>query len=190
MQKSDSIANLAAALAKLQADLRGAEKNASNPHFRSDFANLESVWDSIRAGLSKNGLSVSQVMGVNVGDPILTTVLMHSSGEWLSGEQMLMPLKMDPQSIGSAITYARRYGLAAIVGQIQTDDDGEESHGRGNNADESKQPPSGAKQSTNAPATKSPSKATMCCGKPMKVSKYNPNELYCFECKSKQPVVG
>lgn len=148
MRRSEVTAEIAKALSLVQKELRGAEKNAENPHFRAGFANLESVWDSIRGPLAANNLSVSQLMGISAtGQPTLITMLMHSSGEWISGEQLLLPIKQDPQALGSAITYARRYGLAAIIGQIQTDDDGEDSVGRG----KAPKPPATPPQSPKAP---------------------------------------
>lgn len=126
MKHSETIGKLAEALSKAQAKLRGAEKDGRNPHFKSDFATLESVWNSVRDALSENGLSVVQPLGMNAdGNPTLTTMLMHSSGEWISGERALHASRIDPQSIGSALSYARRYDLCAMVGQTQSDDDSE-----------------------------------------------------------------
>lgn len=131
MQKSDSIANLAAALSQVQGKLNGAVKDSVNPFFKSKYANLEGVWESIRAPMAEHGLSVSQLPGMlATGQPTLTTMLMHKSGEWISTEQALFPLKQEPQGIAAAITYARRSALSAIVGQVESEDDGEEAHGR------------------------------------------------------------
>lgn len=139
MKMSTEIKDLATALAKAQGSLKAAEKDGKNPHFKSSFATLESVWDSIRKALSENGLSVSQPFDISAdGQLILTTVLMHSSGQWISGSRILNPVKNDPQSVGSALTYARRYDLCAMVGQVQGDDDAESAQGRGEGKDNGK----------------------------------------------------
>ena len=118
MRRSETIAELAAALAKAQGEIRGAEKDRENPHFRSQYATLDSVWKACRAALSANGLSVAQ--GID-GDA-LVTLLAHSSGQWYES-RLPVALPADPQKAGSAITYLRRYSLAAMVGVAPTDDD-------------------------------------------------------------------
>lgn len=124
MIKSDSIKELATALSKAQYQFDGAAKNAKNPHFKSDFANLESIWEAISEPLHDNGLSIIQTSDVIDGIMVLETTLAHSSGEWISGRYLLNPSKNDPQGLGGAVTYARRYSLAAIFGVYQVDDDG------------------------------------------------------------------
>ena len=126
MRTSDSITNLAKALSEVQAELHPAIKDSDNPFFKSKYADLESVWDSCRALLSKNGLSVTQFPGMYCGidkSMSLTTILMHSSGEYIEHEMSLPVNKTDPQGAGSALTYMRRYSLAAVVGIVQADDD-------------------------------------------------------------------
>lgn len=122
---SQNIADLAAALAKAQAEIEGAKKDSQNPFFKSKYADLESVWDSCRVAITKNGLSVAQQCMVVDKENLLVTTLMHSSGQWIRGVQAISPKDNSPQAIGSAITYARRYGLAAMLGIYQTDDDAE-----------------------------------------------------------------
>jgi len=127
--KSENINELAAALAKAQSKIIGALKDSSNPFFKSSYADLASVWDAIRGPLSENGLAVSQCIGIHDGPngeicEILQTTLMHSSGQWIDSFALVKPVKNDPQSQGSAITYMRRYALAAITGCPQIDDDG------------------------------------------------------------------
>lgn len=126
MEKSESIAELSKALCGVQKELKSATKDSENPYFKSTYASLISVWDAIRALLAKNGLSVSQLTsGVDDSSVIIETMLMHTSGEWICGS-LYMPLtKKDPQAVGSAITYGRRYGLSAIIGVCQDDDDAE-----------------------------------------------------------------
>lgn len=128
--KSETIGELAKALAKAQSEIKGAIKDSENPFFKSKYADLESVWDACREPLTKHGLSVVQSFGFEGAVSFLETTLLHESGEWISGRQVLMPVKNDPQSFGSASTYNRRYGLAAIVGIIQTDDDAETAQAR------------------------------------------------------------
>lgn len=116
---------LAAALCKAQSQIKGAIKDSKNPHFKSDYADLESVWDACREALNTNGLSVAQV-GAEApqGHIAIKTILLHESGEYIDGVMTLPMVKNDPQAAGSAITYARRYSLAAMVGVVQVDDDG------------------------------------------------------------------
>jgi hypothetical protein len=125
--QSDEIDVLATALGAMQSEVLTAKKDTTNPFFKSKYADLESCWDAIREALGGNGLSITQTMGYVVcGEQLVTTLkttLMHSSGQWIQGEMPLFLPKMDAQAQGSAITYARRYGLAAITGLVQVDDD-------------------------------------------------------------------
>lgn len=125
MNRSDTINELGAALAKAQASIRGAVKDSTNPHFRSSYADLASVWDACRAALTANSIAVVQGPASQDGQVVtVTTMLVHSSGQWVSSDLTMKPTKPDPQGLGSAITYARRYGLAAMVGVAPEDDDG------------------------------------------------------------------
>lgn len=122
MSKSESIAALAGALAKAQGKIMGAKKDSLNPHFKTKYANLASVWEACRAPLSENGLSVVQTVG-DLGTGLsITTTLLHSSGEWIEGYSVF-PVSGDIQKYGSVITYARRFTLAALVGVAPDDDD-------------------------------------------------------------------
>lgn len=128
MQRSESIAALAAALAKAQGELRPAPKDAENPHFRSRYADLPAIWEACRGPLARNGLSIVQ-MPADTGDGerlALTTMLMHESGEWIS-ETFSVSLIAGKGSLlhamGSALTYLRRYALAAFAGVVADDDD-------------------------------------------------------------------
>lgn len=123
---SSEIGELAKALAAAQGEMTAAAKDASNPHFKSRYATLASVWDAIRGPLSRNGLSVSQVLETPDAGPgvIVRTMLLHSSGQWIASRYVMpIPDKLTPQAVGSAITYARRYALSAIVGIAPDDDD-------------------------------------------------------------------
>ena len=115
---------LAAALVKAQGQIEGAKKDSKNPHFKSSYADLASVWDACRTALQANGFSVVQYGDVVEGQHVLMTLLLHESGDSIKGCTPLLNGKGDMQGLGSAITYARRYGLAAIVGVCPEDDDG------------------------------------------------------------------
>ena len=121
--KSESINELAAALAKAQGEMAYAAKDRENPHFKSSYATLASVWEACRGPLSKHGLSVTQLASSEQGFAAVTTILMHSSGQWVQSETRVPTTKNDAQGVGSAITYARRYALSAIVGIAPDDDD-------------------------------------------------------------------
>lgn len=123
-----------AALAKAQGEIRNAAKDALNPHFKSRYADLASIAEACRAPLAKNGISVVQ-MPTNGGNAIkVTTLLGHASGQWMSSTISVSQTKLDPQAIGSAITYLRRYSLAAMAGVAPgDDDDGEAAMGRTSN---------------------------------------------------------
>jgi len=127
MNQSDSIANLAKALSIVQGKLTYAKKDSKNPFFKSNYADLESVWDACRDLLSSNGLAVSQFPGLYSDldkSMSLITMLTHESGEWISQEMSVPMSKVDAQGAGSCISYMRRYALAAVVGVVQSDDDG------------------------------------------------------------------
>jgi len=125
MPQSDSIKELATALSKVQGELSYAKKDSANPFFKSRYADLESVWDACRSLLARNGLSVIQMPGNYFeGRMWLVTKLCHTSGEWIEQEMSVPVPKADPQGAGSALTYMRRYALAAFIGVVQADDDG------------------------------------------------------------------
>jgi hypothetical protein len=125
MTHSDAINELAEALAKAQAKVKGAAKDSTNPHFRNSYADLASVWDACRDALTSNRLSVVQTTEPSDGTIVTVyTTLLHASGQWMRGALTMKPQKVDPQGIGSCITYARRYALAAMVGVAPEEDDG------------------------------------------------------------------
>lgn len=128
MNKSDSINELAAALCRAQSKIKGAAEDSTNPHFKSKYASLQAYIDSARNPLSENGLSVTQLLIDNNCEQMnlltLETVLMHSSGQWISSTFSIPVTKQDAQGFGSACTYARRYAYAAIIGIAPIDDDG------------------------------------------------------------------
>ena len=124
MNHSESIAKLATALSIVQGKLSHAKKYSANPFFKSKYADLESVWDACRSLLAENGLCVMQFPGEFLeGCMSLDTILAHSSGEYIKQTMEVPVTKLDPQGVGSALTYMRRYALAAVVGVVQADDD-------------------------------------------------------------------
>lgn len=124
MTKSESIKNLAIALNKAQAAMSGAKKSAANPFFKSKYANLEEVIACIKEPFADNGLSFMQ-FPITLDDRAgVETIVMHESGEWISGSFMLKPTKLDPQGQGSSFSYAKRYALQSILGIPSEDDDG------------------------------------------------------------------
>lgn len=129
MNQSESINELATALAKAQGEIRNAPKDSTNPHYKAKYADLASVWNVAREPLSKHGLSVIQLTGGGPTAITITTRLMHSSGQWVESCLSMEPVsrqpgqKITPQDVGSCITYARRYGLSAMVGVAPDDDD-------------------------------------------------------------------
>ena len=142
MQKSESIKHIAAALNNAQAEMSGAKKGANNPFFKSKYADMNSVVDAVRIPFCNNGLSYSQFPIMQDNKVGVETILMHESGEWMSDILVLPMVKQDPQSAGSAITYAKRYALQSIAGIPSEDDDG-------NAASNQKQPAKQSSQNVN-----------------------------------------
>jgi hypothetical protein len=119
---SESINELAKALALAQGEIRGASEDKVNPHFKSSYASLASVWDACRLPLSKNGLSIIQNPDMINGDLYLVTMLLHSSGQWMKSTIPVSNPKGTPHALGSSLTYMRRYSLSAMVGVAPGDD--------------------------------------------------------------------
>lgn len=127
MKKSESIIELAKALAKFQSEIKDPSKSGKANYGK--YVTLDELLESIRPVLSQNGLSFLQFPGGDGQLITITTVLLHSSGEWIESEPFtLKSQKVDPQGAGSAVTYGRRYSLSAILGVAwDTDDDGQAS---------------------------------------------------------------
>lgn len=140
MKHSDSITALAAALVKAQAEMPSIAKDATNPAFRSKFASLDGIVSTVRPVLAKHGLALVQGGAMPHTDENsavkafhVETMLVHTSGEWLSNA-VLIPLgKQDPQGAGSALTYGRRYSLAALL-SLATDEDDDANSAQPSNA--------------------------------------------------------
>ncbi len=134
IEKSESVAKLAAALAVAQGKFPAAKFDATNAFLKNKYASLGSIIEAAKPILAENGLSVSQLM-IGGGDHIgVSTVLLHSSGEWIEST-VVMPIndekgKSAAQAAGSVVTYLRRYALASILGIYADDDtDGQQASG-------------------------------------------------------------
>lgn len=143
MRTSEQINEIAAALAKAQLGVKSALKDSFNPGFKSKYADLSAVKDAIGDCLSKNDIAVIQAHGIlDTGQVVLSTRLMHKSGQWVESQYLIKPIKEDPQGYASATTYARRISLASMVGVVaDEDDDGNAASQRGPVRDESAEDP-------------------------------------------------
>jgi len=117
------IGELAKALSAAQGQLSTAKKKSTNPHFKSKFADLSEVWEACRAALSKNKIAVIQCPQFSEKCDYLETTLVHESGEYMVSRMVLKNAKGDMQGLGSSISYAKRYSLAAMVGVTSEDED-------------------------------------------------------------------
>lgn len=125
MKTSESIKEIAPALVKAQLEIKAAVKDATNPFFKNKYADLASVIEAVRTPLNKAGICFLQPVSATESGVAVETILLHTSGEWLS-ETLVMPVnKQDAQAVGSATTYGRRYGLQSFTGVPSEDDDGE-----------------------------------------------------------------
>lgn len=124
MNKSESIKEIATALAKFQGEVKNPNNTAVNPFLKNKYAPLNEILNVVRPILSKNGLSIVQDSSVQDGKVIITTYIFHTSGEWIESSPLtLTPEKLTPQGVGSVITYGRRYALSALLGISSEDDD-------------------------------------------------------------------
>jgi hypothetical protein len=135
--KSESLAKLAPALVKAQKSMGAALKDSKNPFFKSKYADLNAIIDAAIPSLNEQGIAVLQTPQLiqsfdgSKATPVIQTVLLHESGEFIAGNSEIVAAKSnDPQAAGSATTYARRYGLQAMVTLKAEDDDGEGAMGR------------------------------------------------------------
>ncbi len=190
MNKSENITNFAVAMAKAQGDIGKAHKDCENPFYHSTYADLSAVADACMSALNENGISVLQPFEMVDNKLELETVFLHESGEWVSSKLILHPdiplyiktaygepvpapkdLKPTPQAVGSALTYGRRYMLAAMAGVAPSDDDGNLA--------------SGTKEEQRSQSNNKASKEMTCpkCGKAENVrkSKFKEGEFYCFD---------
>lgn len=132
MNKSESIANLAKALSAFQAEVPNPKNTANNPFFKSKYAPLCDVLTLVRPLLTKHGLSIVQFPSGSGDNITITTSLLHSSGEWIEGDPLILKAdKATAQGAGSAISYGRRYSVSAVLG-ISSEDDDDGNHATGN----------------------------------------------------------
>jgi hypothetical protein len=125
MTTSEQINEIAGALAKAQGEMAPAIKDAVNPAFRSKYADLAAVWAACCPALTKHGIAAVQDASLCDRGVSVTTRLMHASGQWMEFGPLTVPMgKQDAHGVGSATTYARRYGLSAALGIVADDDDG------------------------------------------------------------------
>lgn len=129
MKSSEDIGELAAALCKAQAAMGAVKKGSDNPFYKSSYADINAVIETIKESLNKNGISylqppkVTEVAGEKV--TVIETILLHTSGQYISSEtEVKAKDNNDPQKYGAGITYARRFGLQSLVGLPAEDDDG------------------------------------------------------------------
>lgn len=123
MEMSESIVDLAKALTVLQGQLKTVPKDKVNPVHKSKYADLSAIWEMCRKPLADNGLGLVQTTEIAENNVILETTLLHSSGQWLRGKLSLNPAKLDPQGVGSSMTYGRRYAMCALLGIAADEDD-------------------------------------------------------------------
>ena len=122
MERSESITKLTMALVKFQGQMLKVGKDSINPHFKNKYASLSTIIEATQKPLADVGLAVVQMPS---GENCLTTMLIHESGEFISETYKMTPQRNDPQGLGSAITYQRRYALGAVLNlNIDEDDDG------------------------------------------------------------------
>jgi len=126
MITSDSIKAIAEALLTAQKEIKHAIEDSENSHYKQSYATINSVIEAIKKPLNNAGIVFMQTPSLsNDGKLHLTTRLLHSSGEWIQDTAVCPLQKNDPQGLGSAITYLRRYSLSSIIGLYSADDDGE-----------------------------------------------------------------
>jgi len=153
INKSEQISNLAAALLKAQQDIGVALKTATNPYFKSNYANLQVVIEAVKEPLNKHGISFLQAVDNGTEKdslPVIDTILLHESGQYLSTRTPVFCAKPnDPQAFGSGITYSKRYALQALLGLPTDDDDGNAATSRnGDNSKDAKTPPKPTEDAT------------------------------------------
>ena len=172
MKTSDTITKIIPALLECQKKIETVTKGAENPFFKSKYADINSLIEACKTILNNNGIIVLQPVN---GDRVETN-LIHTSGEWISSStKIVSKTENNPQDQGSAITYARRYGLQSMLFMMAEDDDGEKA------TDHKITSPSPLKQTINDGVVREPIK-TNCskCGTELKTS--SSGKLYCPKC--------
>lgn len=124
MKTSESINELAKALSAFQGEVKQPEKDAVNPHFRNKYVTLDGIVKAIQAVAPKHGLSFIQIPTTNEQGVAVSTVILHTSGQYIEFEPMTMPVeRKNAQGVGSSLTYCKRYSLAAAFGIVSDEDD-------------------------------------------------------------------
>jgi len=137
MKTSESLKEIFTAISLAQGEFRPAKKDATNPFFKSKYADFEDVVNAVRPSLLKYGLSFIQMPTVDNAAFFLVTRICHKSGEWIEAAYPIKTAKEDAQALGSAVTYARRYALQSALGVVTSehDDDGNSASGKGDSVD-------------------------------------------------------
>lgn len=129
MNRSETITEIARALAKFQSEVSDPNRTKENAFLKSKYVTLDSLLQAVRPVLANNGLSFLQVPFTGADVVSVTTMLLHESGEWFESDPLTLPLmKKDPQGVGSVVTYARRYSLSSILGVAWDEDDDAQSN--------------------------------------------------------------
>ena len=124
MKTSDNVDKIIPAFIAFQAELPAVPKDSENPHFRNKYASLGAITEAMRPHLKNHGLGYMQYMAHRDGFQFMITRFAHTSGQWIEDDGYLLnPTKNDPQGMGSAVTYGRRYTISAFAGIISEDDD-------------------------------------------------------------------
>lgn len=129
MRTSEAINELTAAMAKAQAALKPASKDATNPMYKSKYADISSIWDAIRAAFPPHGLAIFQDVTTTEAGVAVETRISHTSGQWIEFGPLVVPMaKRDAHGVGSATSYSKKYALAAAVGLSFADEDDDGNH--------------------------------------------------------------
>ena len=139
METSQTLKEFAIAFSKAQGEMKNAPKNHINPFFKSKYADLCDILDTAKPVLMKHGFSLIQGVSSEGKSVIINTMLLHASGEFIKDSLKLTAKDETPQSLGSAISYGRRYSAQAILGMgTDEDDDGNGASGKTSEEDEKK----------------------------------------------------
>lgn len=165
MKTSESISKISAALLKAQKEMEGAKKDSSNPFFKSKYSDFNAVLEACKGPLNNNGITILQPHRVdsfeNTTYMVVETILLHESGEFISGETKVEVSKVnDPQALGSAQSYAKRYGLQSIVALPSEDDDGESAMNRGSKGSSKPAAKTASNSKSGTSVPKSPAKTS------------------------------
>jgi len=182
VKHSENIGDLATAMSKAQGAMKPASKDSVNPHFKSKYADLSAVWDACRKPMTDNGLSVWQDVENHGAAVMVSTRIVHSSGQWVEFGPLAVPVeKENAHGVASATTYGKRITLCAAVGIVADEDDD------GNGAVDFERQPGQRVDSSDRPVSENHDMpACPGCkssGKVMK-SKFGPG-FYCNKCRRK-----